>query len=777
MALDSTGQTIGSPSPLVAGDLIPDRALTPSDRDEFDYEPIAARIADLCCAVEAPVNIALFSPWGSGKSSLFSLIGSRLAAREERVRLIRYDAWRYGGEALPRNFIAHAARELDLPLEDPRYAEFHRGLYENQRHVRLSPPRFFSAIRNLRFGPLLVLAAALLLGGWLLGIDSLVAGALASIAVLLITALIDAGKVVVEQTRPSEDEEFSRRFERLITWATDPGREATTARRSARRLRGRLTGYLANGLGLYRLAYWWYGRLPLGTLEAPVVDRLVFFIDELDRCDSEDIVATLKAIRTFLDAERCVFIVAADRQAIEEALTGVEQSTPIDPTQPYYNASAGAYLDKIFQHQIALPPLRSRSLAKFARSLAVGAGGIWDHLSSADPDPGEATPTLDLVLFTLIPSHISSPRRVKVLLNNYATNVRMVCSRLPEAWPRRAREIARMTTFQTEFADFAADLAIEPRLPRFLLDRRGAPESEAVQVALARWNLDPAEGDEDAEDPDAMLRVSEAEPDAEARGDSHLDEKRHQLQKRRREELRRYLERTADVDDLRRDLLYLQPAGAGVGLEDYPDLAELIETEATDSPDTVIDALDEVGPKQLAGSARLLSSMVADVLGPEQKQVMSALMHAVALLGEEAGTVSQEVAGALKTYWTGAGELAEDLLIGALRTALSVRRRDPTLAVQILRDERLWSDAGRVSEVVAMAAELHEGKEIERLRVAVARHMPEDYEVILGAVDELVPDQRFRVMDDGVIFDSIGSAIDFAEAAAGQAEAEAEAEE
>ena len=41
--------------------------------------------------------------------------------------------------------------------------------------------------------------------------------------------------------------------------------------------------------------------------------RLVVFIDELDRCAPADVVATLVDLKTFLDIEACVFIVAADR--------------------------------------------------------------------------------------------------------------------------------------------------------------------------------------------------------------------------------------------------------------------------------------------------------------------------------------------------------------------------------------------------------------------------------------------------------------------------------
>jgi hypothetical protein len=709
----------------------------------------------------------------SGKSSLFTLIRARLAWREERVKLIRYDAWRYGGEALPRNFIAHAARELHLPLDDARYTEFHRGLYENQRQVKLSPLRFWAALRNARFAPFLLLAVAVLVAAALLGLSGVVIAALVSIVALFFAAVIDAGKVVVEQSRPSEDEEFSRRFERLVEWATDSRRQRSGGREETRRAAGRLRGYVAHGLGLYRLVYWWYGRLPRGRLQTPVVDRLVFFIDELDRCDAEDIVATLKALRTFLDAERCVFIVAADRQAIEQALSAVEQSTPVDPERPYYS-TAGAYLDKIFQHQVTLPPLRSRSLAKFARSLTVEAGGIWQELIEAEgadgeDGAGEATPLLDLVLFTLIPSHVRSPRRVKVLLNNYATNVRIVCSRLPNVWPARSREIARLTTFQTEFPEFAADLSLEPRLPRFLLNDSHAPQSGLVGEALARWNLNPGQDDAEAENPDPNLPLGE---DALEEETPHQRRKRERLERRRREELRRYLERTDDVEDLRRDLFYLQPAGIDVGLRDSPELAELIEVEATDSPDTVVEALRGRPVADLAGAARLLASMVEDVLGPEQKQVMTALMEAVAMLGDDALQVSREMAGALRTYWTGRGELEERHLVGALRTALTVRSTDPELVERLLSDQRLWEDAERVAAVIPMCGELRDGEETEALRTAIAAHLPADWLVLLQAIDQLRLEQRLRLMDNGAIFAAIGEAIDRIEQEASEGEPE-----
>lgn len=750
---------------LVAGDLIPDRALTAADSDEFAYVPIADRIADLCSEAEAPVNVAIFSPWGSGKSSLCTLIEASLNTRSQRIKLIRYDAWRYGGRALRRNFIAHAARALHLPDEDPRYADLHRGLYEDQRRISLNGYRIWRALTHGKLALIALLVLILVLVGLLLSINSLLISALLSTVLVLIAAVVNAGKVEVEESKPSEDEEFSARFERLVDLATAPERITYGARRHWREWWAEAGRNFAINTRLYRGLMWWRDEPLACHLDPPRFERLVFFIDELDRCSRADIAETLKALRTFLDAKRCVFLVAADREVIEEALSEVEQATPINAEMPHYS-SAGAFLDKIFQHQISLPPLRSRSLAKFARQLTLtaGADGIWGELVAMDE--GDATtPTLDFVLFTLIPSHVHSPRRIKVLLNNYATNVRLARSRLEEIWPAQACELAQLTALQTEFPDFAADLPIEPRLPRYLLEVAAGSDpgqfSTKVRELLDRWKLDPptsageadgGEGSEERADPDHLM-VGDTEADKKARKRALLEAERQ-----RRAELRRYLERTRDVaGDLRRELFYLQSAGVDVGLDD-PQLAELIETETTDSPDLVIDALADRSRAELQGVARLLSSMVGDVLGPEQKRVMDCLMVTVETLQGGTSAVAAEVSGALRTYWA-AHELSPNHLVGALRTAISARDLDPGLAAQVVGEDRLWQDWELVVAAIPLAPALRDS-ELDRLRGGIAFCLPGAPKPILAALGELSPYAKRKLMKEPEIFSAFGEMLD-----------------
>jgi hypothetical protein len=102
------------PALLQEDDLVPDTALSDDDVDRFDHEAIAQRVAELACAARPPVNIALFGPWGSGKSSVYRTLERQIKLLDPKAAVVRYDAWKYGGQALKRNFISSLAKSLKL---------------------------------------------------------------------------------------------------------------------------------------------------------------------------------------------------------------------------------------------------------------------------------------------------------------------------------------------------------------------------------------------------------------------------------------------------------------------------------------------------------------------------------------------------------------------------------------------------------------------------------------------------------------------------------------
>ncbi|MCL2454227.1 MAG: KAP family NTPase [Micrococcales bacterium] len=101
--------------------------------------------------------------------------------------------------------------------------------------------------------------------------------------------------------------------------------------------------------------------------------RLVFFIDDLDRCLPENVVDLLEKIRLFLNHERCVFVLGVDDQAVERA---IQQAKNYDDPRV-----AGRYLEKMIQYAFDLPPVEPDQRKEFVRRTlreAIPGGSLSD---------------------------------------------------------------------------------------------------------------------------------------------------------------------------------------------------------------------------------------------------------------------------------------------------------------------------------------------------------------------------------------------------------------
>jgi hypothetical protein len=715
---------------LREGDLVPDHALRERDVDEFNHEQIAERVADLLTCAEPPLNVALFGPWGSGKSSFGTLLRKALAQRRMKTAFVVYDAWKYSGEALQRTFIAETAHQL-LGEEDPYFtSQLAQTIERMQIDLKQSSADQRKAhlwwIWRSVVPPLVIVLglalALIILASW--AASRSVANELLdhawALAVPLLLALVaavmkplaDTAKLKVVEGPPSE-ERFEQRFRSLLKKAARDG------------------GYA----------------------------RFVFFIDELDRASPKDVVETLGVIKNFLDQNNAVFVVAADKQVLERAFRKLPQATPTNFDEPYYS-SASEFLDKIFQHQIALPPLRGPSLFRFAHDLvAERKDGLWEELAHAEPDAAR----LDGVLYVLIPSHVRSPRRVKVLLNNFATNARIAQSRGVD-WMARAREIAKLTVLQTEFPLLAADIDLEPRLPRLLLGTEGSVISERTRALLERHTLGGSDG---SRSPAATSVADEEEPPAEAAHppgppqpsttdavpDGATDlmlvsaSDQRKLVTVQQENLRRYLVRTADVPNPSRELLFLQPGGAAEGLED-PALGELLESEAVDDPAAVVAAVRDRAVDEKQAVVRVLAGMAEQAYAEERSNIITALLHVVALLDGDLGTSLAAAAGAVSSY-TRTQRLLEDQLVAALRIGIAIADAtgDTTLRENVLADERLLEDHVRVSLVATLLDDLP-AEARPAIYAAIAEHLDETTDVITAPLRTLSSSAADRLMED-----------------------------
>lgn len=674
---------------LTGDDLISDRVLQSVDEDQLRHAPLARLVAELADLAETPLNIALYGSWGSGKSSFFALLKQDLDDRETNVAVVRYDAWKYSGEALQRDFLVDAAKQLGI--EPP-------SLTEARQSKRLDPPddvwKYWKRTVNWAWrvftipfvaGLLFYVVSAAIVSSlskktfadiisWLPAAFVAPASLLAVLAVA--TKLVLAEAITDVQESPPKEERLEAAFTALL-------KDARKRRICRRR-----------------------------------PHRFMFFIDELDRCSTDEVVETLSAVRYFLDQPECIFIVAADRDVLEKALSSpsFKQQNPVNEESPYYS-SASEFLDKVFQTQLALPPLRDQRRTLFARQLVLAKErGIWAELRQVD-----AGRLLDDVVFVLIPPHVRSPRRIKVLLNNFALNARAAEARGLD-WLARAPEIAKLTVFETEFPLFAPDLHIEPRLPDLLLDgESGREPTTRLKRLLDRHRLAPTVSEPDEEGTDHLL----------------VKEKRRELINAQREQLRRYLETRSGFPNPRPDLLYLEDVGSVVGISD-PDLASVLETEAPEAPDDAIIALRGLDVAELRAAARLLASMIQqDSVRTERENVVTVLMHVVESLAVELGDSLREVADALKEYLRSGLELKEGHLVTAFQIALQAEQTgDKPLRESVFRDERMLDDSDRLRAVASLLPRLG-AKETEAVFDRIGERFGDDPEVLTQPLEQL----------------------------------------
>lgn len=99
-------------------------------------------------------------------------------------------------------------------------------------------------------------------------------------------------------------------------------------------------------------------------LEQANIRTLVVFIDDLDRCLPDTVIATLEAIRLFLFVKKTVFILGADERLVEyavrnrfPALPGTEREVGRD------------YLEKLVQIPIRIPPLSGSEIESYMNLL------------------------------------------------------------------------------------------------------------------------------------------------------------------------------------------------------------------------------------------------------------------------------------------------------------------------------------------------------------------------------------------------------------------------
>ncbi|MGD1043841.1 MAG: P-loop NTPase fold protein [Bacteroidota bacterium] len=134
------------------------------------------------------------------------------------------------------------------------------------------------------------------------------------------------------------------------------------------------------------------------SYEKPKCSKIVFLIDELDRCSPENVLTMLESIKIFLGAKNTVFVFSIDKGIIAKAISSKYGSLSIE--------DGHEYLEKMIEFSYELP---------FKSEI------VWNNLYSDIKEDFSSLNSVDMnfvpTLLTL--SGISSLRKVKRILNRF----------------------------------------------------------------------------------------------------------------------------------------------------------------------------------------------------------------------------------------------------------------------------------------------------------------------------------------------------------------------
>lgn len=103
-----------------------------------------------------------------------------------------------------------------------------------------------------------------------------------------------------------------------------------------------------------------FGVIVRETLERNNRKRIVFFIDDLDRCLSEHILTVLEALKLYFNLPGCIYFLAVDRAELEASIKHHYEETELDGVR---------YLEKIVQLPFNIPPIEPYALKSYISSI------------------------------------------------------------------------------------------------------------------------------------------------------------------------------------------------------------------------------------------------------------------------------------------------------------------------------------------------------------------------------------------------------------------------
>lgn len=108
--------------------------------EDKTHENVANSIDELINAEEGGVTIALEGSWGSGKSTVISILKEKLS-RKDSVKLIQFDAWAHQGDPLRRIFLEALIEEIKNAVNNSKLETIKNKISNREKTIKIKTTR------------------------------------------------------------------------------------------------------------------------------------------------------------------------------------------------------------------------------------------------------------------------------------------------------------------------------------------------------------------------------------------------------------------------------------------------------------------------------------------------------------------------------------------------------------------------------------------------------------------------------------------------------------
>ncbi len=252
------------------------------------------------------------------------------------------------------------------------------------------------------------------------------------------------------------------------------------------------------------------------------LNRIIVTVDDVDRCESHTAYEILIALKSFLEHDKCLYIIPCDDSALHRHLEAVDQSEYLNTDHNQQN-----FLEKFFETEIEVPQPTDEQLRKYL-------SGEVDRLEtslSTEEDPDTLSPKE-----VLGSARLHTPRKIKRVLNRIVTNKTLAENRDVDLYQEGGMEtdvdsyLTFVSVLQVNYPLFADEIQRDPEQLNEIYGRlstRSGNEDELEQIyeqinlsasqrsSLTRFLRATHELGEDVTDPGPFFRLSEGKSEDE----------------------------------------------------------------------------------------------------------------------------------------------------------------------------------------------------------------------------------------------------------------------